>query len=181
MKGVDTMPIDRNVVRVTVPPMLAIGLVAFMVRPIDVAPGGSTSTTVDAVTIPSTGGGYHEPCRGQAAHQSRRPDAKAIAVTCPPPGSTPAGNVEVPIAPVAFQAHAVVSGGHVRTAVLVNVAESQDARASIAGVTDCSVVASPGQPAWLDCSYTGAAKLFTVVVTLANGRRFTNSMPSDQN
>lgn len=140
------MRIDRNTLRTVVPPVLALGLVALVTHP------------VDAVTL--------RPPQSLAATGGVSVPAKAI----PADGGTTLKTV-VPV--VSFQEQLRVTGGRLRTAVLVNTA-APAGRARVLEIPGCQIALTPGVAGWLDCAYPGHGTL-TVEVLLADGRRMVHS------
>jgi len=135
----------RTLLRTVAPPVLALGLAALMVHPLEAVQAAPVAAPA-AAPIP----------------------ASMLTEHSPVPAS---GSVSVGVPAVAFQQHATLAGGHLRTAVLINVAEPAGT-AAIDGIAGCSVAVEPGVPSWLDCPYAGAGATVRVSVTLTDGRRF---------
>ena len=135
----------RTLLRTVAPPVLALGLMALMVHPLEAVQAAPVATPA-AAPVPDAMLAEHSP-------------------------ASAAGSVSVGIPAVAFQQPATLTAGRVRPAVLVNVAEPAGT-ASIAGMSGCSVAAEPGAPAWLDCPYAGTGVTVHVSVTLTDGRTF---------
>jgi hypothetical protein len=134
----------RTLVRTVAPPVLALGLAALMVHPLEavhLAPVAAPS----AAPVPA------------ALLAERSPAAT--------------GSVSVAVPVVAFQQHAALAGGRLRTAVLVDVAEPAGT-AAIESIAGCRVAVEPGVPAWLDCPYAGGGTTVGVSVALTDGRSF---------
>lgn len=144
------MTTSRTLLRTALPPVLALGLAALMVHPLEaVAPAEAAPAERTASTV-----------------LADRTSAAGTAAA--------GGSLATAIAPVAFQQQAVVRGGRLRTAVLVNAAEPAGT-AALVGVAGCTAVAAPGVPAWIDCPFTGRAATVSVRVTLSDGRVLTDT------
>ena len=146
------MTTSRMLLRTVVPPVLALGLVALVVHPLQAL----ASPTAAPATAPAAA----VPPAMLADHASS--------------ARTPGSSVSSAIPVVAFQQRATLVGGRLRTAVLVNAADPAGT-ASLAGIPGCSAAAAPGAPAWIDCAYDGTAATVTVRVTLSDGRSFAQS------
>jgi hypothetical protein len=147
------MTTNRMLLRTVLPPVLAVGLVALVVHPLQ------------AVQVPG------------AALASARSLAPAPAQMLAATSSSPApGSVSAVVPAVAFQQHAVLAHGHLRTAVLINIAMAAGT-ATIEGIPGCSVQAPPGVPVWIDCATQDPSPSVRVDVTLTDGRAFQDSLP----
>ena len=145
------MSIDRTTVRIVVPPILALGLVAVLVHPLAAASpsdrsmadsGGSTNAVAPAY-VPETG----------------------------PSVPSPAGQVVVGIPAVAFTAHVVVRDGRLRAPVLLT-DPSVIGRARVVGAVTgpgCTARLAPGVPVVLDCAVTALDSSPRIVVHLSDG------------
>ena len=140
------MRIDRNTLRTVVPPVLALGLVALLTHPVDAA---------DLRPSPQL-----------AATGSMAAPARIVSTDA-------AGDVVVTVPAVAFQQVLRVTGGRLRTAVLVNEGEP-GGRASVPRISGCEIALTPGVVGWLDCPYPGTGTI-TVDVQLADGRHMTHT------
>jgi hypothetical protein len=135
----------RTLLRTVAPPVLALGLTALMVHPLEAVQAAPIAAPA-AAPVPAAMLGEHSP-------------------------ASASGSLSVGVPAVAFQQHATLTAGRLRTAALVNVAEP-GGTVSIAGISGCTVTAEPGAPAWLDCPYAGAGVTVRVSVTLTDGRTF---------
>jgi hypothetical protein len=143
------MTTSRTLLRTVLPPVLALGLAALMVHPLDaVAPAAAAPASTASVALAD-----RVPLTGSAAAR---------------------GSLATAVAPVAFQAQAVVRAGRLRTAVLVNAAEPAGT-ATVVGSAGCSATATPGVPVWIDCPFSGRAATVNVRVTLSDGRVFADT------
>lgn len=147
------MSIDRSTVRIVVPPVLALGLVAALVNPLAAAAPadqarsatGGTSNAAGPAYVPETG----------------------------PSGPSPAGQVVVGIPTVAFTAHVAVSDGRLRAPVLLT-DPAVSGRARVAGAVTgpgCTASLTQGVPVVLDCAVTALGSSPRIVVALSDGRR----------
>jgi hypothetical protein len=139
--------LSRRTARSALPPLLALGLVAVAVHPIDspeALPGPRSAAAVAPAASPGS------------------PSAGAAGV-----------GVSVPV--VAFTEHVDVTAGRLRTPIIVNESGSTGV-ASVVGLAGCSVPAKAGVVAWLDCAYPARDGELTVQVALAGGVVYTHTV-----
>jgi hypothetical protein len=139
---------SRSTARAVLPPLLALGLVALVTRPIDapepVLPAStSTFTTVGARTTGLVG-------------------------TTGTSGAAPSVSVTVPA--VSFTDSVVASGGRLRVPVLLT-DPTVTARATIESTPGCGVDLQQGVVGWIDCAVTTQTRL---VVQLSDGRAYSH-------
>ena len=139
--------LSRRTARTVLPPLLALGLTAYVVHPID-SPGTSPGTRSASAVAPAASAGS--------------------------PGAG-AGGVGVSVPAVAFTEQVVVTAGRLRTPVLVTESGSTGV-ASVVGLPGCSVPAEPGVVAWLDCAYPEDGRQLTVQVVLGGGVVYTHTV-----
>lgn len=147
------MKVDRNTMRLALPPILAIGLVALLTTPLS----ASSAATLD--TRPAS----------LVTGLSLQSSVQASSTTA-------SANVRVGVAPVAFTESVTVVDGHLHAPVLL-ADETVTAFASVDGASTgagCTAQLTVGVPAWLDCSIEVAPGADPrVVVTLSDGRTAT--------
>lgn len=145
------MSIDRSTVRIVVPPVLALGLVAVLVNPLAAAAPGDPAMAVTGGTT----------------------NAAASVPEAGPSRPSPAGQIVVGIPTVAFTAHVAVRDGHLRAPVLLT-DPAVSGRARVAGAVagpGCTASLTQGVPVVLDCAVTAVGSSPRIVVTLSDGRK----------
>jgi hypothetical protein len=146
------MKVDRNTMRLALPPILALGLVALLTTPLS----ASSAAPLDARQASLTGSSILSSVQGSSTAAS--------------------SNVRVGVAPVSFTESVTVVNGHLHAPVLL-ADETVTAFASVDGATTgagCTAQLTVGVPAWLDCSIEVAPGADPrVVVSLSDGRTAT--------
>jgi hypothetical protein len=141
--------------RLALPPILAIGLVALLTAPLT----ASSAAPIDARPASVAGASIQNSVQAS--------------------NTTPSANIRVGVAAVAFTESVTVVNGHLHAPVLL-ADETVTAFASIDGATTgagCTAELTVGVPAWLDCSIDVAPGAKPrVVVTLSDGRTATKSI-----
>ena len=151
------MKVDRTLMRLTVPPVLSLGLVVLLTSPL-----AASSTTGPDVQRASLSGSSSE--------------------NTPLGSGGGATGVHVGVPSVAFTESVTAVDGHLRTPVVL-ADDTVTGFASIDGASagdGCTVELATGVPVWLDCAISitpgGEAQ---VVVTLSDGRTATKSITVD--
>jgi hypothetical protein len=144
------MKVDRNTMRLALPPILAIGLVALLTTPLS----ASSAAPLDA-------------------RQASLVTGSSIQSSVQTSNTTASANIRVGVAPVAFAESVTIIDGHLHAPVLL-ADENVTAFASIDGATTgagCTAKLTAGVPAWLDCTIDVAPGGDPrVVVALSDGR-----------
>ncbi len=166
------MSIDRNTVRLALPPCAALTLVALLTQPLAAATDSPLPTTRGQTTT-SQPTGVH-------SRWSIEPASPTCATSKPatpacPPGSAPApgGNVVVEVPAVAFTSAVVAVDGRLRAPVLL-ADDTVTARTRVVGARTgrgCAANLRQGVPVWLDCAISfDHATNPRILVTLSDGR-----------
>jgi len=164
----------RKLVRAALPPLLALGLLPLMIRPMDAAPVGTASDPAAGAQLPSTGRDLAT-CLGSGKNHAANGQDRASADAGAPVAPAQSGNVQVSIPAVAFTELIQVVNGRIHTPVLINVAEPCGIATVVGSPGTCRVVAHPGVVAWLDCALPRKPWTVTIEVRLASGAQFTHT------
>jgi hypothetical protein len=148
-RGVTDM-ISRSTARAVLPPLLALGLVALVTRPIE-AP---------------------EPVSTTNASSSSSLGARATGLTQTSGDSGTGQSVAVAVPVVAFTESLEASEGRLRVPVLLT-DPTVTARATVESAPGCGVDLVQGVTGWVDCPVTAETQL---VVRLSDGRTFVHAV-----
>jgi hypothetical protein len=143
---------SRRTARAVLPPLFALGLVAFVVRPID-------APVVHAAPVQVTHSTSSSATSSAAAALLAQADSGSGA-------SAQSVSVEVPA--VVFTDRAVANAGRLHVPVLLT-DPTVSARASVESDPTCGVDLVQGVTGWVDCAVSGRTLL---VVHLSDGRSF---------
>jgi hypothetical protein len=147
---------SRRTARAALPPLFALALTAFVVRPID-------APVVHAAPVQVT---HAASAAGAPSTAATATATAALLAQAGRGGSAQTVAVEVPA--VVFTERAVAVSGHLRVPVLLT-DPSVTARASIDSDGSCGVDLRQGVTGWVDCPVTAPTLL---VVHLSDGRSF---------
>jgi len=165
----------RDLVRAVLPPILALGLVPLMMRPMDAAPVRAAAVATAESQLPSTGWDNATCPRTAKDHVAVGRDGmnhSPAAHVVPAPDAS----VAVSIPAVAFAELVQAVKGRVHTSVLVNASEPCGVATVVGSTGTCSVVAHPGVVAWLDCPLPKNHKTLTIAVRLSDGGSYSHSV-----
>ena len=166
------MRIDRNSVRVALPPCAALALAALLTQPLAAATDSPLPTTGDQTTA-SQPTGVHSRSSIEPASPSCS-TSKPATPACPPDSTLAhGGNVVVGIPAVAFTSEVVAVDGRLRAPVLL-ADDTVTAQTRVVGARTgrgCAAKLRQGVPVWLDCAISfDHATNPRILVTLSDGR-----------
>lgn len=147
---------SRRTARTVLPPLLALALTAFVVRPID-------APVVHAAPMQVT-----HAASADVASSTTSTSTATAALLAQAGRSESAQKVAVEVPAVVFTERAVAESGHLRVPVLLT-DPTVTARASIESDASCDVDLRQGVTGWVDCPVTAPTLL---VVHLSDGRAF---------
>jgi hypothetical protein len=151
---------SRRTARTALPPLFALALTAFVVRPID-------APVVHAAPVQVT----HAASASAASSTSSTSTATAALLARADRGGS-AQTVAVEVPAVVFTEQAVAESGHLRVPVLLT-DPTVTARVGIESDASCAVDLRQGVTGWVDCTVTAPTLL---VVHLSDGRAFAQAV-----
>jgi hypothetical protein len=164
------MSLDRDLVRAVAPPILALGLVVAVVRPLEPATLAPAHLATGPTTLANSGG--HASADNEST-ETKNDDGSSDDHSATNACGTGGGNVCVSIPAVAFTSDVRVVDGRLHTPVLLASA-GVTARARVVGTRGtgtCSLNLRQGEPQFLDCAIPKAeARNVRIVVSVSDGR-----------